>query len=279
MAKPTPIIFRMEITQQALSFQDSDGHLVAAILTEPPDRAEGIVLLCHGFLSTKQSNTNRRLTELLVPQGISTFGFDWFGMGESGGAFADITLGRCCDQLERALAFITCQGYQRIGLIGSSFGGLISLLVAGRHPHLLALGLKCPVLDFPELLRLEFGVAAMGHWKDTGEIPNVTGGDKPIALRYDFYEDCLKYDAYQSAETIISPTLIVHGDQDELIPLHQIQRLVGALATEKKLCILQGANHYFGKPEDFRKMTTLLGEWMKTHLTTETQYQAGNQKG
>ena len=261
----------MEIIQRALSFQDSHGHLVSGILAEPQGKPDGVVILCHGFLSTKQSNTNRRLTDLLVPQGISTFCFDWFGMGESEGAFADITVGRCCDQLKQALAFISRQGYQPIGLIGSSFGGLISILVAGQYPHLLALGLKCPVPDFPELLQLEFGEAAMGHWKATGEIPNVTGGDKPIALRYDFYEDCLKYDAYHAAETIKSPTLIVHGDQDELVPLHQIQRLAGALTTQKELRILEGANHHFGKPEDFRKMTTLLGDWMMNFLSRESE--------
>jgi len=261
----------METIQRALSFQDSHGHLVAAILAEPHVKADEVVVLCHGFLSTKQSNTNRRLTDLLVPQGISTFCFDWFGMGESEGAFADITVGRCCDQLEGAFAFISSQGYQRVGLIGSSFGGLISILVAGRYPHLLALGLKCPVPDFPELLRLEFGDAAMRRWKETGEIPNVTGGDKPIALRYDFYEDCLRYDAYHAAEKIKSPTLIVHGDQDELVPLHQIQRLVGVLATQKELCILEGANHYFGRPEDFRKMTTLLGDWIVNFLSKKSE--------
>ena len=261
----------METIQRALSFQDSHGHLVSALLAEPPGKAEGIVVLCHGFLSTKQSNTNRRITDILLLQGISTFCFDWFGMGESEGSFADITVGRCCDQLKQALAFISRQGHQRIGLIGSSFGGLISILVAGQYPHLLALGLKCPVPDFPELLRLEFGEAAMGHWKATGEIPNVTGGDKPIELRYDFYEDCLQYDAYHAAETIKSPTLIVHGDQDELVPLHQIQRLRGALTTQKELRILEGANHYFGKPEDFRKMTTLLGDWMVHFLSIESE--------
>ena len=256
----------METSQRSLSFQDSHGHIVSAILSEPQGTPKGVVVLCHGFLSNKQSNTNRRLTELLIPQGISTFCFDWFGMGESEGSFADITVGRCCDQLERAFSFISSQGYKQIGLVGSSFGGLISLLVAGQYPQLFALGLKCPVPDFPKLLRMEFGEASMHHWKETGEIPNVAGGDKPIALRYDFYEDCLNYNAYQAAETIKSPTLIVHGDHDELIPLDQIQELVGSLTAQKQLHVLEGANHAFGRPEDFRKMTILLADWVTARL-------------
>lgn len=257
----------METHQKSLAFQDSQGHLVSALIVEPQDKAHSVVILCHGFLSTKQSNTNRRLSEVLPPQGISTFSFDWFGMGESEGAFADLTVGRCCDQLERAIAFISSQGYQRVGLIGSSFGGLVAILVASRYPQLLALGLKCPVPDFPELLRLEFGDAAMRRWKETGEIPNVSGGDKPIALRYEFYEDCLGYNAYHAAEKIKPPTLIVHGDQDELVPFHQIQRLEKSLGTWKKLHVLEGANHYFGRPDDFRMMTTLLADWMVKYLS------------
>ena len=257
----------MQLNQQTLSFTDSLGHRGAAVLTEPSVKADSIAILCHGFLSNKHSNTNRRLSELLPAKGISTFCFDWYGMGESEGSFADVTVGRCCDQLERALAFVYDHGYTRVGLIGSSFGGLISLLVAARHPDLLALGLKCPVPDFPEMLRLEFGESAMNRWKETGEIPNVTGVDHtPIALHYTFYEDCLKYDAFDAATRIKAPALIVHGDQDELVPLHQIQRLENSLAGPRQLSLLEGANHHFARPEDFRKMTTMLADWMVTHV-------------
>ena len=257
----------MKLNQRALFFNDSQGHQSAAVLTEPSVNTDSLVILCHGFLSNKHSNTNRRLSELLPAKGINTFSFDWYGMGESEGSFADVTVGRCCDQLEKALAFVHDHGYSRVGLIGSSFGGLISLLVAAQHADLVALGLKCPVPDFPEMLRLEFGEAAMIRWQETGEIPNVTGIDHtPIALHYTFYEDCLKYDAFEAATKIKAPGLIVHGDQDELVPLHQIQRLERSLAGPKQLCLLEGANHHFARPEDFRKMTTKLADWMVTYL-------------
>ena len=183
-----------------LSFLDSNDHKVSALLTEPPSKSNHVVVLCHGFLSNKQSSTNRRLTELLIEKGISTFCFDWFGMGESEGTFAELTVGICCDELEQALAFVRSKGYTRIGLVGSSYGGLIATLIASRNPSLAALGLKCPVPDFPEMLRLEFGPEAMDRWQSIGEIPDVTGCDKPIELRYAFYEDCLTYDAYTAAQ-------------------------------------------------------------------------------
>ena len=260
----------MAPNQTTLDFLDSKGCKVSAILTEPSSPKDRIVVLCHGFLSNKQSSTNRRLTELLTEQSISTFCFDWFGMGESEGLFADLTVGVCCDELEQALMFVRSTGYSRIGLVGSSYGGLIATLIASRDSDLAALGLKCPVPDFPEMLRLEFGQEAMNRWKSTGEIPDVTGCDKPIELRYAFYEDCLTYDAYTAAQSVKTPTLIVHGDEDELVPLHQIERLERSIAGEKDLHLLPGANHHFGRPDDFRRMTILLADWMVEHLANDT---------
>ncbi len=204
----------MEIAQTNLSFTDSSENRISANLAEPTSKTNHIVVLCHGFLSNKHSNTNRRLTELLVDKGIRTFCFDWFRMGESEGTFADLTVDVCCDQLLQALSLVRSNGYSKIGLVGSSYGGLIATLVDSGDVDLAVLGLKCPVPDFPEMLQLEFGQEAMKRWQSTGEIPDVTGCDRPIELQYAFFENCLTYDAYAAARTINIPTLIVHGDQD-----------------------------------------------------------------
>ena len=227
-----------------------------------------MVILCHGFLSTKNSTTNTRLTELLLPHGIGTLRFDWQGMGESGGNFEDITVTACISQLRHIIDFAITEGYHELGLIGSSFGGLLSILVGAAHSGLKAIGLKCPVPDFPEMLELEFGNDAMQTWKHTNQIPNLIGGTAPIPLKFAFYEDCCRFNAYEQALDIKVPTLIVHGDQDELVPIHQIHRLQEALAGEKRLHLLNGANHHFARPEDFRTMTLLLTGWMTGHLTT-----------
>jgi len=260
----------MPAQEQSLPFTDTAGRRVAGVLAEPSRRTDRAVLLCHGFLSGKNSNTNRALTDLLLPEGISTFRFDWFGVGESDGEFADLTVTACLDQVGQALRVLLARGYGRVGLIGSSFGGLVATLAAAQdqpgRPVLAALGLKCPAPDFPEMLRLEFGEDGMDWWKRTGQIPDVTGGTKPVRLKFRFYEDCLGYDAYKAAETIRAPVLIVQGECDEYVPLSQSRRLFDALRSEKHLSVLPGATHGFSRPEDFRTMVRLLADWMTRHL-------------
>ncbi|MGH7261389.1 MAG: alpha/beta hydrolase family protein [Nitrospiraceae bacterium] len=253
--------------EEALTFHDRDGHRVAAILTTPETPTDRAVLLCHGFLSGKNSTTNKTLTRSLTEQGIATFRFDFFGQGESEGPFEALTVTSALGQALASLDLLAARGYKRIGLIGSSFGGLISILTASQKPELACLGLKCPVADFAEVLRLEFGEAGMERWKTHHEIPDVTGGPKPVRLRYALYENCLTCDGYKAAAMIKTPTLIVQGSKDELVPPRQSSRLMEALQGKRQLEMFPGADHGFTKGEDFKTMTTLLADWMVKHLT------------
>jgi pimeloyl-ACP methyl ester carboxylesterase len=257
------------LLDQPFTFRDSSGRNVAGVLSSPSTEADRIAVLCHGFLSNKNSTTNKVLTAMLTERHIATFRFDFLGQGESDGPFEQITVGAAVDQTLAALKLVASKGYRRIGLIGSSFGGLVSILAAAQFPELVALGLKCPVPDFPEMLQLEFGRGGhdgIDEWRKTGTIPNVAGGAGRIRLAYAFYEDCLRHSGYAAAKGITAPTLIVQGDCDEFVPLHQSQRLFDALQVPKGLHILPGADHSFTKGQDFRMMTGLLASWMIRHL-------------
>jgi pimeloyl-ACP methyl ester carboxylesterase len=251
---------------QPLTYTDSAGRTVAGVLAIPNRSTDRVAVLCHGFLSNKDSTSNKVLTALLGERDISTFRFDFFGHGESEGPFEQLTVETAVDQTLSALKLMPTNGYRRIGLIGSSFGGLVAILAASQAPHLAALGLKCPVPDFPEMLQLEFGQDGIEQWRRTGTIPNVTGGGGRVRLSPAFYEDCLRHNGYHAAKAIKAPTLIVQGDCDEFVPLHQSQRLFEVLQAQKGLHILPGADHSFTKGSDFRMMAGLLADWVGRQL-------------
>ena len=91
----------------------------------------------------------------------------------------------------------------------------------------------------------------MAQWKATDTIPNIMGGPDRITLRYAFYEDALRQIAYVPARSITAPTVIVQGDKDEHVPLHQSRQLYEALRVKKHLELLPGADHQFTKGPDF----------------------------
>jgi pimeloyl-ACP methyl ester carboxylesterase len=256
----------MPTMEQMLSVSDRAGHKIAAILSRASNQTDRLVVLCHGFLSNKNSTTNKALTRVLNENGIATLRFDFFGQGESEGRFEAITVSTAIDQTIAVLDIAGSLGFRRLGLMGSSFGGLVVILTAAQRSDLAAIGLKCPVPDFPEMLRLEFSEAGMERWKQRDEIPDVAGGPNPIKLRFAFYKDCLHHDSYKAAESIQAPVRIVQGDCDEYVPLHQSHRLVEALHGPKDLRIIPGADHGFTKADDFHTMVTWLADWMIEYL-------------
>lgn len=252
---------------QDFSFLDPLGHRVAAVLATPTTHTDRIAVLCHGFLSGRRSTTNKTLTRLLNDQGIATFAFDFFGQGDSEGPFEALTTTIAVAQANAALDLVRQKGFGRLGLMGSSFGGLVAILTAAQRHDLACLALKCPVVDFAEELRLTLGTTEMGRWKETDTIPNIMGGTERIGLRYAFYEDSLHHIAYEPAKAITAPTLIVQGDRDECVPLHQSQELAAALTCPKRMELLAGADHQFTNGPDFQRMTTLIAEWFAAHLS------------
>ncbi|MCS6295507.1 MAG: alpha/beta fold hydrolase [Nitrospira sp.] len=259
--------------EETLSFRDPAGYRIAAVLAEPQQTTDHVAVLCHGFLSHKNSSSNQALVELLKNRGIATLRFDCFGHGDSDGPFAKLTTSIGVAQALAALTYVMTRGYRRLALVGSSFGGLLSILAGAEWtdlhystpaaiPPLACLALKCPVVDFGEELRLELGDDGLQEWKRTNTIPDLHGGDSRLPLDYAFYQDCLNRIAYGPARTIAAPTLIVQGDHDEYVPLHQSQRLYESLSGPKHLEILPGADHRFTNPSDFQRMLTLLTDWI-----------------
>src|SRR5207244_4075685 len=99
--------------EQALAFKDSEGHRITGILASPPSHTDRVAILCHGFLSNKNTATSRILSSLLLERGIATFRFDFLGQGESEGPFEQITVSLAVKEALAALDLVASKGYKR----------------------------------------------------------------------------------------------------------------------------------------------------------------------
>ena len=250
--------------EKRFTLQDPDGRSISAILTTAPAPTNRIVILCHGFLGSKESWTNRTLAKELGARGISALRFDFFGHGQSDGDLKDLLLTTLVAQTESMMAWVRGQGYTHIALLGSSFGGLVAMLAAVKHSTLAALALRCPVGDFPALLRRRFGNAGIDLWRRFGQVPPSVA---PIPIHFRFFEDCERLDAHQAAQALRVPTIIVHGDRDEVIPMAQSEELYARVRADKTLHIIPGADHRFSQPEQSRLVMELLVGWLTRYLS------------
>ncbi|MFQ5834453.1 MAG: alpha/beta hydrolase family protein [bacterium] len=248
--------------QKKLFFENTKENKLCGILANPTSNKEKpVIILCHGFSTSKDSYTNIRLEKILNEKGISTFRFDFFAHGESEGEFEDITISEAVDDILNAIRFLKELGYSKIGLVGSSFGGLASVIAASKTDDLFILALKSPVSGYLGKLVVEETKKEIETWKEKGFIYYTSGDGGELKVNYSFFEDAEKVNGYEAAKKIKIPTLIVHGDNDESVPIEQSKKIVD-LIENSKLEIIESADHRYSKPEDFEKMLDLISKFI-----------------
>ncbi|NQT79941.1 MAG: alpha/beta fold hydrolase [Candidatus Aminicenantes bacterium] len=248
--------------KEKIFFTTKKGNRICGILSNPTSLKEKpIIILCHGFSTGKDGRTYVRLEEILNAEEISTFRFDFFGHGESEGKFEEITTSEAVDDVLNAIQFLKESGYIKIGLVGSSFGGLASIITASKIKSLYVLALKSPVSDYESMAVEWNNKYEIKIWEEKGFI-DVNGVDgERRRLNYSFYEDAKRIYGYGAAKKIKIPTLIVHGDKDETVPIEQSQRTAG-LIKNCRLETIKGGDHTYTKAEHFEKMLDLISRFI-----------------
>lgn len=107
------------------------------------------VVFYHGRGSSRKRylEVSKRLGEM----GIMALAFDFRGCGESDGIFKDQTQRMGIDDGRAGLEFLLSQNVdkERIGIMGTSFGGFVAAILMGEFDYIKSLVLRVPAI-FPE---------------------------------------------------------------------------------------------------------------------------------
>ncbi len=133
----------------------------------------------------------------------------------------------------------------RVALMGGSAGGMTVLLVAAQHPDLVhAVVAIFPVCDLVDL-------AASTHRLESGYTVRLIG---PLPAAAETYRD---RSPLSRASEIRAPVLLLHGDQDDTVPVGQSEELAGALRTRG---VTVDRHVYEGEGHGWRRATTIADE-------------------
>jgi len=221
-------------------------------------RHDSIVILMHGFVSSKENNY--MVAEALQESNIDSLAFDFNGHGGSDGDFADFTLTKAIEDCKAAVEFAKSKGYERIGLFGFSIGGFVALGAMKNGVKADSAVLCAPLSDFHAI----FGRVDLKEWKESGMLraPNL---GLSIRLNYSFYEDGMNHNSYESYSKVTVPMLIVHGTNDDIVPISQSEELIRHLSNSHLLKI-NGATHNLFSNEYAGECLDSIVKWFKAKL-------------
>ncbi|WP_414545940.1 YqiA/YcfP family alpha/beta fold hydrolase [Nostoc sp. CCY0012] len=163
----------------------------------------------HGFASSPQSAKAQDMSDRFAQIPIKLQVPDL-----NAGDFSHLTITR---QLKQVAAEFPNDSVP-VTLIGSSLGGLTSTHLAQQYPQVQRLVLLAPAFGFLSHWLLKLGDAEIKRWQqEKYRMIYHYGEGRSLPLSYDFVTDAAQYQEKILQRPI--PTLILHGKQDEVIPI------------------------------------------------------------
>jgi pimeloyl-ACP methyl ester carboxylesterase len=256
-------------SESLVEFPNRSGKWLRGMIHRPT-RARGRkgfpgVILFHGFTGDRMEShwLFVKCSRALARAGIASLRFDFSGSGESEGEFRRVTLqGEISDALAAVEYFRRQTGIdrERLGLIGLSMGGAVAASVAARTEA------KALVLW-----------AALAHTRQLRELAETTttmipGGKglreyKAHVVSPAFLKNIEKIDPLKSIAQFKQPTLIIHPEKDEILPVVHAQDFFRAAGSEvKQQIIVPGSDHTFTSLQWESEVIGLTVDWFRKYI-------------
>ncbi|CAN0915085.1 Putative uncharacterized protein YDL057W [Linum grandiflorum] len=255
------------VLQKRVIIPNKHGEKLVGLLHDCGSKE--VVVLCHGFQSSKDYRTMTNLAVALEKEGISAFRFDFAGNGESEGSFVYGSYKREADDLRSVVEHFGGENRVVNVVLGHSKGGGAVLLYASKYHDIkkvvnisgrydLKRGIDARLgKDFLERIKKE-GFISIDIKNRAGEVVKfpVTEKDLYDRMNTDMHEACQQIDKNCSVLTI-------HGSADETVPVEDALEFAKVIPNHK-LHIVEGADHGFSSHQP--ELASLVIEFVKSSL-------------
>ncbi len=255
--------------RKRLRFTGAFGdELVGRLELPDPEGSEpaAYALFAHCFTCSKDLKAAGWISRALVERGIAVFRFDFTGIGESEGDFADTNFSSNVDDLEAAADFLRAERRAPEILIGHSLGGAAVLAAAGRVPEARAVATIGAPAETAHLEKTLIRQAPELAEKDEAE---VRLGGRSFRIKRQLLRDLEGGNLAQAIHDLDRALLIFHSPADTIVPIDQARKIYEAARHPKSFVSLDRADHLLTDPRDASYVAEVLAAWAGRYVQLE----------
>jgi putative redox protein len=224
-----------------LEFKNKDGQTLSARLDFPVDgKPVAYALFAHCFTCSKNIKAIAHISRALTREGLAVLRFDFTGLGESEGDFADTNFSSNVDDLIVAADYLKSNYQAPEILIGHSFGGAAVLQAAGRIPSSKAVVSIAAPSD-PQHVTRALGGAAVSI-QNQGQA-DVTLAGRTFTLKKQFLDDLDFVNMADTLKNLDRALLVLHSPIDETVGIENAAQIFQAARHPKSFISLDTADH------------------------------------
>ncbi|MEA3291894.1 MAG: alpha/beta hydrolase, partial [Pseudomonadota bacterium] len=200
------------------------GGEVSGLLRDSGSGPVGVFV--HGFRSSMFATKAQFFADHAARRGYDWLRFDLHCHGGQGEPLNNFRVSRAVAELEAVLEMLAGR---RLVLVGSSFGGWLSVLVARQFAERIdGMVLIAPAFDFIDHYFAGESPEALTEWRDAGArtFEGLEDGEV-FELDYDLLPDARNFRILDRTHDHPFPIHILHGEADETAPVDLSRRFTG----------------------------------------------------
>ncbi len=247
---------------QNITFKSSDGIDIAGRIDFPVGRIKACAIFAHCFTCNKNLNAVVNISRALNQEGIAVMRFDFTGLGESEGDFADTNFSSQISDLLTAANYMKEKIKAPRLLIGHSLGGAAVVRASGLIPSveaLVTIGAPFAPSHVTHLFKDD-----IPQLKAEGKV-QVNIGGRPFTVKKQFIDDL---ENHKPAENLRNkPLLIFHSPQDKIVGIDNAADLYQAARHPKSFVSLDKADHLLSNKEDAEYVGMTIAAWVHRYIS------------
>ncbi len=249
---------------QKITFTNSKEQPLSARLELPVNQhPHTFVIFAHCFTCTKNLPMIRHISRSLNSAGFAVLRFDFTGLGDSGGDFADTNFSTNLSDIFAAADFLTERYQPPKILVGHSLGGAAVIQAACEIESVAAVATIGAPYN-PVHVRHLFA-ENLPELESKGTA-NVTIGGRPFTVKKQFFDDLEHHTPFEKLRNLEKALLVLHSPQDRIVPIENAAKIYAAAFHPKSFLSLNGADHVLSNKEDSLYAGDMIACWAKKYV-------------
>lgn len=250
-----------------VSLPSSTGTAMAGTIDFPDSHPQAFAIFAHCFAGSRHTPGAARVSKQLTNFGIATLRFDFPGLGQSEGDFADTCFSQNVADIQAAADWLA-QNYSAPQLLmGHSLGGAAALAAANNIPSLKAVATIGAPFD-PAHSVLHYA-DKIGEVDANGEV-EVTLGGRALTISRLFLEDLAETNPEDYLPRLRKPLMVLHSPIDQTVGIDNAQNIFRTTRYPKSLVALDKADHLVTKQGAAARAADLIGAWAEQFIVPES---------
>lgn len=247
-----------------VEFTNAFGYKLSAKLELPANQhPHSFALFAHVFTGNKNLTATRHISRALTLDGVAVLRFDFTGLGDSEGDFADTTFSSNVEDLIAAAKFLEDNYKAPKIIIGHSLGGAAAIFAAARLESVLTIATIGTPSEPEHVSHL---LADSLETIEANGAARVNVGGRIFTIKKEFLDDIRSKNMFEILRTLRKPILILHSPQDRIVEIENAAKIYHASYHPKSFVTLDGADHMLSNKNDAAYAGSLIASWATRYL-------------